>query len=182
MGTGVPPVFHVNENSDEYALSKWCFDTPGVVHDESILHLLTTEELLLTLPKKMILPRTFVMKPGMSLFLAGLGRVDFLNGPDFIRITVYASSQLPILIVRTDKAQTVYNEMLGTEYLAVPVGDDAERLNQWPGLSSSTDVFTFTGEGMNVSACGTYCVDHDSVPRDLLQGDYSLSFFGGDHL
>ncbi|KAG4075871.1 hypothetical protein HA402_003697 [Bradysia odoriphaga] len=151
MGKGAPKVLHLNEASDDYAKSKWCFDTPGVVHNESILNLLTTEELLLTLPKKMILPRTFVMKPGMSLFLAGVGRVDYLSGVDYIRITVYASPKLPVLIVKTDEAETVYSEMLGTELLAVPVGD-AERLNKWPGLAAS-DVFTFRGEGTKVSAC-----------------------------
>lgn len=133
--------------------SKWCFDTPGVVHDESILNLLTTEELILTLPKKMILPRTFLMKPGMSLFLAGVGRVDYLNGIDFIRITVYASSELPITIVNTADADKVYSDMLGTEMMGVPVGDE-ERLKNWPGLSPS-DIFTFRGEGAKVSTCGT---------------------------
>ncbi len=152
MGKGTPPVLAINEKSDEYVTSRWCFDTPGVVHEESVLSLLTTEELLLTLPKKMILPRTFLMKPGMSLFLAGLGRVDYLLGIDFIRATVYASSELPIMIVNTDEADAVYNELLGSEFLGVPVGDD-ERLKCWPGLTSS-DFFNFRGEGMKVSACG----------------------------
>lgn len=152
MGKGPKPILTLNEKSKEYAKSRWCFDTPGVVHEESILTLLTTEELLLTLPKKMILPRTFLMKPGMSLFLAGLGRVDYLNGIDFIRATVYASSELPITIVKTDEADKIYSEMLGTEFFAVPVCDE-ERLKNWPGLSPS-DIFTFRGEGSRISTCG----------------------------
>lgn len=152
MGTGAPTVLTLNEKADEYAKSRWCFDTPGVVHDESILSLLTTEELLLTMPKRMILPRTFVLKPGMSLFLAGVGRLDYLYGVEFIRATVYASNELPVMIVASDEAESVYGDLLGTEFLAVPVGDE-ERLKQWPGLTAS-DVFTFRGEGSYVSTCG----------------------------
>lgn len=146
------PVLHINEKDEDYVNSRWCFDTPGVVHEESILNLLTTEELLLTLPKKMILPRTFLLKPGMSLFLAGVGRLDYLNGIAFIRATVYASRELPTMIVKTTDADTVYSEMLGTDFLGVPVGDE-ERLTSWPGLQSS-DTFTFRGIGAKVSACG----------------------------
>lgn len=152
MGKGVPKPLHINEDDDEYKTSRWCFDTPGVVHDESILNMLTTEELLLTLPKKMILPRTVLLKPGMSLFLAGVGRVDYLNGIEYIRATVYASSKLPIMIVRTEKADSIYKELLGTELMGVPVGDE-ERLARWPGLAPS-DVYTFKGEGSKRSACG----------------------------
>lgn len=100
----------------------------------------------------MIMPRTFLMKPGMSLFLAGVGRVDYLNGGVYIRATVYASIELPIMIVKTEEADTVYNELLGTEFIGVPVGDE-ERLRNWPGLAAS-DVFTFRGIGTKVSACG----------------------------
>lgn len=152
MGKNPPPVLHINEQHEDYVNSRWCYDTPGVVHEESILSLLTTEELLLTLPKRMIMPRTFLVKPGMSLFLAGVGRVDYLNGLDFIRITVYASSGLPVTIVKTDEADCVYNELLGTEFLGVPIGDK-ERLTNWPGLKSS-DIFTFKGDGTKMSVCG----------------------------
>lgn len=171
MGKGVPPVLNINEKDEAYVNSRWCFDTPGVVHDESILNLLTTEELLLTLPKKMILPRTFLIKPGMSLFLAGVGRLDYLNGIDFVRATVYASSELPIMIVKTNEADRVYSELLGTDFLCVPVGDE-ERLASWPGLASS-DIFTFTGEGSKISACGQYC-NFDEQKKSLRK---ILSFY-----
>jgi hypothetical protein len=48
---------------------------------DQILTLLTLEELMCTLPKKLIKPRTVLIKPGMTYFLAGLGRIDYVNGP-----------------------------------------------------------------------------------------------------
>lgn len=43
------------------------------------LSLLTHEELQDTLPKTVIVPETYRVKPGRSIFIAGLGRVDVLN-------------------------------------------------------------------------------------------------------
>lgn len=69
----------------EFKNSKWCYDTPGAIQPDQVLHLLTTEELLLTLPNRIISPRTFTIKPQESLFLAGLGRIDCIDGPIHLR-------------------------------------------------------------------------------------------------
>ncbi|KAK0167576.1 hypothetical protein PV327_004955 [Microctonus hyperodae] len=127
--------FGINENSNIYKNSRWCYDTPGVIHPDQVLHLLTTEELLLTLPKKIISPRTFIFKPGQTMFLAGLGRIDLISGPEFIRITVFASHPLPVTICHTENADYIYNELLHTEALVVPK-NSLERLKMWPKLES----------------------------------------------
>jgi len=44
-----------------------------------VLNLLTDKEVKLVLPTYGIVPRTFILKPGMVLFLAALGRVDYLE-------------------------------------------------------------------------------------------------------
>ncbi|XP_044753362.1 nitric oxide-associated protein 1 isoform X2 [Coccinella septempunctata] len=74
----------LNENDPLYAHSRWCYDTPGVVQPDQILNLLTTEELFLTIPKTLIIPRTYCIRPGDSLFIGGLARLDFLEGRDSI--------------------------------------------------------------------------------------------------
>lgn len=146
----------LDENSKELRTSKWCYDTPGVVQPDQVLNLLTTEELLLTIPKAMITPRTFLMKPGFTLFLAGLGRIDYLSGKDIVdksvRFTVYTSSMLPILICRTDAADAIYSECLGSELLGVPIGD-ADRLQKWPPMESVT-FYDVQGNGEICSCCG----------------------------
>jgi hypothetical protein len=50
-----------------------------------VIHLLTTEELMMTLPKKLLLPRTFSVQPNMTLFIAGLGRLDYVEGIGSVR-------------------------------------------------------------------------------------------------
>ncbi|KAJ8920237.1 hypothetical protein NQ315_011898 [Exocentrus adspersus] len=139
----------IDENHPEYALSRWCFDTPGVVQPNQILHLLTIEELMHTIPKEIIRPQTFCVKPGTSLFIAGLARLDFLKGPGSVRLTVFRSNALPVTLCHLEVADSIYEECLGTELFKVPV-PSAIRLSKWPGLES-TKPFVVTGAGRRTS-------------------------------
>lgn len=69
----------IDETHPEYTLSKWCFDTPGVVQPDQILNILTVDELMYVIPKQLIRPATFVIKPGMTMFIAGLARIDYVG-------------------------------------------------------------------------------------------------------
>lgn len=148
-GGGAAPILTLNEKSEDFINSKWCYDTPGVVQPEQITNLLTTDELLLTLPKQMIRPRAYLMKTGLTLFLAGLGRLDYIEGPESTRVLLYASPNLPTLICDTVNADEVYRSLLGTEYLRVPRADP-ERLAKWPPLQAAPDILLY-GEEKHVS-------------------------------
>lgn len=149
-----PPltILTLDEKSKEYCTSKWCFDTPGVVQPDQILNLLSTEELLLTIPKQMITPQTFLMKPGFTLYLAGLGRIDYVNGRSSIRFTVYSTPKLPKLICTTDMASNIYRDCLGSELLGVPMGNE-DRLKNWPEMES-VDFIGVEGDSEAYSCCG----------------------------
>ncbi|XP_053678609.1 nitric oxide-associated protein 1 [Anopheles nili] len=133
------PILTLNENNEKYINSKWCYDTPGVVQPDQILDLLTTEEILLTTPKQMIRPRTYLMKKGMTIFLAGLGRLDYVDGPESVRVILYASLALPTLICETTEAAALYKELLGTQLLGVPFGS-SERIEKFPPLEPGPDI------------------------------------------
>jgi nitric oxide-associated protein 1 len=148
-----PLLLTLNEKDKKYVNSKWCFDTPGVVQPQQILNLLTTEELLLTIPKQTIKPRVFLIKKGMSLFLAGLGRIDYIDGYNSIRLIIYSAPELPVTICHTVDADEVYEEFLGTELLAVPSGNE-ERLSVWPKLESSDEIVVESTGSKAVSCCG----------------------------
>ncbi|KAG5892537.1 hypothetical protein JTB14_011126 [Gonioctena quinquepunctata] len=126
-------VMGINEKHPDYVASRWCFDTPGVVQPDQIINLLTLDELMFTLPKELIRPKTFCVKPGTSLFIAGLARLDYLEGPGSIRLTVFRSNELPITICTLDEAHKIYEEYLGTDLFKVPVNEN-DRLSKWPGL------------------------------------------------
>ncbi|KAG5681016.1 hypothetical protein PVAND_010482 [Polypedilum vanderplanki] len=147
------PILTLNENHEKYAKSKWCFDTPGVMHKDQILPLLTTDEIIKVLPSQMIKARVFFMKPGMSLFLAGLARVDFYDIPKLTRVIVFASLKLPISIVNTEDADEFYKKFLGSEVLGVPLDMSEERLEKWPKLEMVYDEVVIEGIDKHVSAC-----------------------------
>lgn len=166
-------ILTLNEKSEKYKLSKWCFDTPGVVQPDSvslnyscytkildsnyiltlqILNLLTIEEIMKVIPREMIKPRTFLFKPNMSLFLGGLGRLDFLDGPNSIRVIVYSSEELPVTICDTSAAEEIYEYYLGSKFLAVPISNDEERLKGWPKLESREEI-SLIGEEKFITVC-----------------------------
>ena len=102
-----------------------------------IINLLTTKELNLSLPKKPLKPRTFILRPGQCLLLGGLARLDYhdvsftamlvivydcvhhIQGLVSGYFTVFSASYLPVHVTRVDKADTVRTNNLGTPLLKV---------------------------------------------------------------
>ncbi|CAH8548608.1 unnamed protein product [Schistosoma curassoni] len=93
----------------------WCYDTPGVFCKDQILNYLSSNLLhsmtnyksegtgIFHLPNgvnnKVLIPRTFVMRPGLTLLMGSLGRLDVLKAPSSVYFTTF--SHLPIHIVST---------------------------------------------------------------------------------
>lgn len=115
--------------------SNFFYDTPGTIYQDQIISLLTTEELLKTLPRKTIRPRTFTLEPFQTMFLGGLGRLDLLHSKDSILVTVFASDYLPIHIVNLEEALRFYELYLRTDILGVPI-NEGPRVDSWPSLIS----------------------------------------------
>ncbi|NXJ62327.1 NOA1 protein, partial [Rostratula benghalensis] len=113
--------------------ARWCFDTPGIVKENCVLNLLTEKEVKLVLPIHAIVPRTFILKPGMVLFLAALGRVDYLQGEKPAWFSVVASNLLPVHISTLSNADDLYKKYAGQEFLKVPMGGE-ERMKEFPQL------------------------------------------------
>ncbi|CAD7011590.1 nitric oxide-associated protein 1 isoform X2 [Ceratitis capitata] len=149
MSSGTQPITTLNEMSQRYREAKWCYDTPGVMHPEQFTELLTSKELQQLTPHDMIVPRAVRLKPGMSLFLAGLARLDFINCKyvdiDWVKVFVFSSMQLPLVIAQTENSEQLYKEYLGTEILGLPNGDEA-RLARWPGLQCKNEDIHLVGK------------------------------------
>ncbi|XP_067142955.1 nitric oxide-associated protein 1 [Centruroides vittatus] len=140
-----------DDRSKEFAQGRFCFDTPGAVYHDQILDLLTIEELMLTIPKKIIVPRSYWVRVSQTLFLAGLARVDLIEAEDLggICLTVFASDDLPIHMVYLEQAEKFYKNNVGTELLRVPKGG-SDRLKDFPELVPKE--FTVTGQGWKESS------------------------------
>uniref|UniRef100_A0AC34GLV4 Uncharacterized protein n=1 Tax=Panagrolaimus sp. ES5 TaxID=591445 RepID=A0AC34GLV4_9BILA len=73
------PKHGVRLSDIEFTHGHWCFDTPGTVSREQVLDLYTLDELITLVPRKLIIPRFAVIKPGQSLLFGGTARLDFLS-------------------------------------------------------------------------------------------------------
>lgn len=125
----------LDENDPQFINSKWLYDTPGVVHPDQSINLLTTKELMKTLPTTVINPRTISLRPLQTLFVGGLGRIDCLKSKfNFVRFTVFSADTLPITVCDLNYADEVYETLIGTHLFEVPCGN-RDRLSKWPGLS-----------------------------------------------
>ncbi|XP_028710362.1 nitric oxide-associated protein 1 isoform X1 [Peromyscus leucopus] len=111
----------------------WFYDTPGITKENCILNILTEKEVDVVLPTHSIVPRTFILKPRMVLFLGAIARIDFLQGDQPAWFTVVASNFLPVHITSLDKADALYEKHAGHELLLVPMGGK-ERMAEFPPL------------------------------------------------
>lgn len=148
---------YFNENHKTFRGSKWFYDTPGVIQNEQTINMLTSEELLYTIPKQTLWPRSFYIESGNSVFISGLGRIDYIGGASNIRVAIFASDKLSIFIVKTDKADELYQTFLGTEVLNVPRGD-VKRLETWPKLQRRDEKISVANyyQEEELSVCGMY--------------------------
>lgn len=111
----------------------WLYDTPGVMKELDILSLLTEQEVRLVVPTQAIVPRTFVLKPGTSLFIGALARIDYLQGQTSCWFSVVASSRVPVHVTSLEKADDIYEKHAGHVLLGVPLGG-SERMKEFPAL------------------------------------------------
>ncbi|VDN03918.1 unnamed protein product [Thelazia callipaeda] len=160
-----------------FAKGKWCYDTPGTVSSDQILNLFTLDELVLLLPRKMVLPRTFILHPEESILLGGVAQIDVvslpvisqsLSGKDHPErrsgalLTVFASERLPIFVKKTPECSSFRKKYLGSQLLVIPSGS-AERIARFPDLKGSELLLKSSGSWKGcgdvvLSSLGWVCV------------------------
>lgn len=136
-----------NEERKKYSLDdpiftkgKWCYDTPGTVNENQVLSLFTLDELVNVTPRRVLKPRTTLVKAGESLLIGGVGRIDIesIAGYANVLLTTFTNDQLPLNVIPTHEVDEFYRKWLGTPALVVPQGD-ANRMASWPGFTGDKD-------------------------------------------
>lgn len=64
---------------------------------------------------------------------------NFFVNTFYFRVTVFSAENLPITVCKTENAEEIYAELLGSELFVVPTGQE-RRLKKWPELISSKDL------------------------------------------
>uniref|UniRef100_A0A665U1W9 Nitric oxide associated 1 n=1 Tax=Echeneis naucrates TaxID=173247 RepID=A0A665U1W9_ECHNA len=139
--------------------------------DRGILSLLNGQEVRSVVPTQAIVPRTFVLKPGMSLFVGALARIDFLKGLRSCWFSVLVSSRVPVHITSLDKANGVYEKHAGNALLGVPAGG-SERMKDFPALVPQE--FMLEGRGYLEAAADVKLSSAGWVAVTAVEGDQVL--------
>ncbi|KAK1799054.1 hypothetical protein P4O66_007320 [Electrophorus voltai] len=142
------PAVQMELSYNEIKDAHWFYDTPGIMKERDILSLLTEQEVKTVVPTHAIIPRTFVLKPGMVLFLGALARIDYLEGDHLCWFTIIASSRIPVHITSLEKADSTYQKHAGHTLLAVPMGGE-ERMKVFPPLVPQD--LELQGRGLNTA-------------------------------
>ncbi len=126
----------------------YIFDTPGIIHRHQMAHYLSAKDLKIISPKKEIKPKTYQLNPEQTLFLAGLGRFDFISG-DKQGFTAYFENTLQLHRTKLAGADAFYDKHAGT--LLTPPGkkelvDFPELVRHEFTIKEKTDV-VFSGLG-----------------------------------
>lgn len=101
-------------------------DTPGIINRNQISHYLSPGSLKTIMPDRTIKPKVYQLNEGQTLFLGGLGRIDFIRG-ERQPFVVYASNSLYIHRTKLDKADDFYEKHIG-ELLVPPAGEERNML------------------------------------------------------
>lgn len=88
-------------------------DTPGIIHQEQMAHVLSAQDLKIVAPQKEIKPRTYQLNDQQTLFLGGVARFDYLHG-ERAGMVAYFDNNLPIHRTKLSNADNFYAKHLGT--------------------------------------------------------------------
>lgn len=126
----------------------YIYDTPGIIHRHQMAHYLTAKNLKYISPRKEIKPKTYQLNPEQTLFLAGLGRFDFVSG-EKQGFTAFFDNELKLNRTKLEGASDFYKKHVGS--LLVP--PSSKELSDFPDLvhhefsiKEKTDV-VFSGLG-----------------------------------
>lgn len=92
--------------------TSFMYDTPGIIQDHQMTHLVSEKELKIIMPKKEIKQRVYQLNEAQTLFFGGLARIDYVSGGKR-PLVCFFSNDLNIHRTKTEKANDLWRNQLG---------------------------------------------------------------------
>lgn len=83
------------------------YDTPGIINEHQMAHLVKVEDLHYLLSRGELRPRGYQLSDNQTLYFGGLGRMDFISG-EKSSFTCYFTRDLAIHRCKLEKADNAY--------------------------------------------------------------------------
>lgn len=84
------------------------YDSPGIINDHQMAHMVKDEELKIIVPKSELKPATYQLNDQQTLYFGGLARLDFVKG-EHAAFTCYFPKLLKIHRTKLMNADALYN-------------------------------------------------------------------------
>lgn len=91
------------------------YDTPGIMNENQMTHLLVPQDIQKVLPQNELRPMSFQLNSQQTLYFGGLARLDYLQGNPASFIAYFAKG-LKIHRTKTEKADELYNRHQALQY------------------------------------------------------------------
>lgn len=91
------------------------YDTPGIVNESQMTHLLKKEDIAMVIPQSELRPMVYQLNSDQTLYFGGLARMDYMAG-DNASFIAYFSKNLKIHRTKTIKADELYNRHMALQY------------------------------------------------------------------
>ena len=143
-------------------------DTPGIFRPGQVVHQLNPQEVKTVIPRKELKPRTYQLNPGQSLFIGGLGRFDYVQGPGKASIVVYAAPSLSIHRTKREKADDLYQSQLGKDLTPPFDSKDKKTLTKRTFKVDQASDLVYSGLGwVKINASGVEVEGHIIQGADI---------------
>ncbi|RZC90427.1 hypothetical protein C5167_029560 [Papaver somniferum] len=131
------------------------FDTPGLLHPHQITTRLTWEEQKLVQIRKQLKPRTYRIKAGYTVHIAGLMRLTVEETSlDTVYVTVWASPLLPLHMGKLKHVETMLQHHFGSR-LQPPIDKErVKELGTWVRREFHVSGNSWDVSSIDVSASG----------------------------
>lgn len=131
------------------------FDTPGLLHPHQITTRLTREEQKLVHFNKELKPRTYRLKVGYTVHIAGLMRLDIEElSVESMYVTVWASPNLPLHMGKTETADRMLEDHFGRQ-LQPPIGHNrVKELGKWVRKEFQVSGGNWDSSSVDIAAAG----------------------------
>ncbi|XVF21812.1 hypothetical protein REPUB_Repub12eG0122200 [Reevesia pubescens] len=131
------------------------FDTPGLLQPHQLTTRLTREEQKLVYVSKELKPRTYRVKAGYTVHIAGLVRLDIeKSSVESLYVTVWASPYLPLHMGKTENAQRILEDHFGRQ-LQPPIGEErVKELGSWVRKEFHVSGNSWDSSSVDIAAAG----------------------------
>ncbi|KAI3837495.1 hypothetical protein MKW92_042119 [Papaver armeniacum] len=131
------------------------FDTPGLLHGHQITTRLTWEEQKLVQIRKQLKPRTYKIKAGYTVYIAGLMRLTVEETSlDTVYVTVWASPLLPLHMGKPKHVETMLQHHFGRRLQPPNDKERVKELGNWVRREFHVSGNSWDVSSIDVSASG----------------------------